>query len=111
MPTLIRGDRLSPEARAEAHQTVQPWMFGEGETKAVCLWLRGLPRLVPTNPVPGRHARVHRMAPGPERQKERSRFFSGIARAMAEQWGGDSLPLLEKPALPLLLPLECDDAA
>lgn len=70
-----------------ATQCVQPWMFGEGETKAVGLWLKNLPPLVPTNVVSGRTARVHRMAPGPDRQKERSRFFVGIAEAMASQWG------------------------
>jgi hypothetical protein len=70
-----------------ATQCVQPWMFGEGETKAVGLWLKSLPPLVPTNIVSGRTARVHRMAPGPDRQKERSRFFRGIAEAMASQWG------------------------
>lgn len=68
-------------------QTVQPWQFGHGETKRVCLWLRNLPPLVPTNVVDGREERVWRMAPGPNRQKERSRFFRGIADAMAEQWG------------------------
>lgn len=68
-------------------QSVQPWQFGHGETKRVCLWLKGLPKLQPTEMVEGREARVHRMPPGPERQKERSRFFRGIAEAMAEQWG------------------------
>ena len=68
-------------------QRIQPWQFGHGETKAVCLWLKGLPPLVPTNVVEGREARVHRMPPGPDRAKERSRFFSGIADAMAAQWG------------------------
>lgn len=68
-------------------QVVQPWMFGHGETKATCLWLRGLPKLVPTNVVPGRDARIHRMAPGPERWAERSKTYQGIAKAMAEQWG------------------------
>lgn len=67
-------------------QVIQPWMFGHGETKATCLWLKGLPHLVPTNIVPGREARIHRMPPGPDRWKERSRTFSGIAQAMAEQW-------------------------
>ena len=69
-------------------QIVQPWQFGHGETKATCLWLKGLPRLVPTDEVPGREARVHRMAPGPNRWKERSRTYQGIADAMAAQWGG-----------------------
>ena len=68
-------------------QIIQPWMFGHGETKATCLWLKGLPELIPTDIVEGREARVHRMAPGPNRWKERSRTFVGIARAMAAQWG------------------------
>lgn len=68
-------------------QVIQPWQFGHGETKATCLWLKGLPKLVPTNVVAGRDARVHRMPPGPDRWKERSRTFIGIAEAMADQWG------------------------
>jgi hypothetical protein len=68
-------------------QIVQPWQFGHGETKATCLWLRGLPKLVPTNIVDGRVARVHRAAPSKDRWKERSITYTGIARAMAEQWG------------------------
>jgi hypothetical protein len=68
-------------------QSVQPWQFGHGETKRTCLWLRNLPALKPTNVVDGRQQRVHRMSPGPNRWKERSRFFPGIASAMAEQWG------------------------
>lgn len=68
-------------------QIIQPWQFGHGETKATCLWLKGLPKLTPTNIVSGREARVHRMPPGPDRWKERSRTFQGIADAMAEQWG------------------------
>lgn len=68
-------------------QIVQPWQFGHGETKATCLWLKGLPKLRPTNVVEGREARVHRMPPGPDRWKERSRTYSGIALAMADQWG------------------------
>ena len=68
-------------------QIIQPWQFGHGETKATCLWLQGLPKLTPTNIVEGREARVHRMPPGPDRWKERSRTFTGIAAAMAEQWG------------------------
>lgn len=69
-------------------QIIHPWQFGHGETKATCLWLKGLPKLTPTNIVSGREARVHRMSPGPDRWKERSRTFSGIAGAMAAQWGG-----------------------
>ena len=68
-------------------QIIQPWQFGHGETKATCLWLKGLPKLVPTDVVDGREARVHRMAPGPTRWLERSRTFKGIAEAMANQWG------------------------
>ena len=68
-------------------QVIQPWMFGHGETKATCLWLKNLPALRPTNVVAGREARVHRMAPGPNRWRERSRTFAGIAAAMADQWG------------------------
>lgn len=69
-------------------QIIQPWMFGHGETKATCLWLKNLPLLVPTELVAGREARVHRMPPGPNRWKERSRTFEGIGAAMAFQWGG-----------------------
>lgn len=71
----------------EPDQTIQPWQFGHGETKATCLWLKGLPHLVPTKIVDGRHPRVHLMPPGPDRWKERSRTYEGIAEAMAEQWG------------------------
>jgi site-specific DNA-cytosine methylase len=71
-------------------QVIQPWQFGHGEVKATCLWLRNLPRLRPTQYVEGREARVHRMAPSPDRWKERSRTLPGIAKAMASQWG--SLP-------------------
>lgn len=69
-------------------QIIQPWQFGHGETKATCLWLKNLPKLVPTNIVEGRTARVHREPPGPDRWKNRSRTLPGIAEAMAEQWGG-----------------------
>lgn len=67
-------------------QIIQPWQFGHGETKATCLWLKGLPALVPTNVVDGREARVHKMPPGPERWKARSKTYQGIADAIAEQW-------------------------
>jgi hypothetical protein len=69
-------------------QTIQPWQFGHGETKATCLWLKNLPALTPTNIVAGRIARVHTMAPGPERRANRSRTYDGIGAAMASQWGG-----------------------
>lgn len=68
-------------------QIIQPWMFGHGETKATCLWLKNLPTLKPSNIVEGREAKVHKMAPSPDRWKERSRTYEGIAKAMAEQWG------------------------
>ncbi len=68
-------------------QIIQPWMFGHGETKATCLWLKNLPTLAPTNIVEGREARIHRMPPSPDRWKERSRTLPGIADAMADQWG------------------------
>lgn len=68
-------------------QIIQPWQFGHGETKATCLWLKNLPKLVPTDIVKGREARIHRMPPSPDRWKNRSRTFRGIANAMAEQWG------------------------
>ena len=76
-------------------QTIQPWQFGtseagpDNETKRTCLWLHNLPPLVPTGTLDGSTARdrVFRMTPGPDRAKERSRFFPGIAAAMAAQWG------------------------
>lgn len=68
-------------------QIIQPWQFGHGETKATCLWLKNLPKLTPTDIVEGREARVHKMSPGPNRWKERSRTYEGIGRAMAQQWG------------------------
>jgi site-specific DNA-cytosine methylase len=71
----------------EPDQIIQPWEFGHGETKATCLWLKGLPPLRPTRIVSGREPRVHRMPPGPDRWKERSRTYEGIAEAMADQWG------------------------
>ena len=77
-----RIDNFQPFA-----QSVQPWQFGHGETKRTCFWLKNLAPLTPTDIVEGREGRVHRMPPGPERWKERSRFFTGIAAAMADQWG------------------------
>lgn len=81
-------------------QIVQPWMFGHGETKATCLWLKNLPKLVPAYsswaeyradfslpPDAKPKARIHRMAPGPNRARDRSETYQGIADAMAEQWG------------------------
>jgi len=68
-------------------QVIQPWMFGHGETKATCLWLKNLYPLIPTNVVSGREARIHKMPPSPDRWRERSRTYEGIAEAMASQWG------------------------
>lgn len=79
-------------------QIIQPWMFGHGETKATCLWLKNLPPLKPTNVVEGRAARIHHEPPSPDRWKARSRTFGGIADAMAMQWGCQSL-VVENRAL------------
>lgn len=68
-------------------QIIQPWMFGHPETKSTCLWLKNLPMLEPTDIVEGRLARVHREPPSPDRWKNRSRTFQGIANAMADQYG------------------------
>lgn len=68
-------------------QIIQPWQFGHGETKATCLWLKNLPPLKPTYIVDGRENRVHREPPGPDRWKNRSRTYQGIANAMANTWG------------------------
>lgn len=68
-------------------QIIQPWQFGHGETKATCLWLKGLPKLTPTDIVDGREARVHKLPPSADRWKIRSTTYKGIADAMAQQWG------------------------
>ena len=68
-------------------QIIQPWMFGHGETKATCLWLKNLPKLIPTNIVSGREPRLHRLGPSPDRSKIRSKTYPGVAEAMAQQWG------------------------
>lgn len=100
-PVMHRHAKALIQNYAPPAQSVQPWQFGDWETKRTCLWLRGLKPLKPTfanldaaragmglagdaAPI----ARVHRMPPGSDRAKERSRFFPGIARAMAVQWGG-----------------------
>lgn len=87
-PVSVIATRLRPP-----DQVIQPYQFGHGETKATCLWLKNLPLLRPTNIVEGREARVHRMPPSPDRWRERSRTFPGIAAAMAEQWGREDLPM------------------
>ncbi len=78
--------RISTAIR-KPDQIIQPWMFGHGETKATCLWLKDLPQLTPTDVVKGREARIHRMPPGPNRAKLRSLTYQGVADAMAAQWG------------------------
>jgi len=75
------------QGRESTTQIVQPWQFGHGETKATVLELIGLPPLAPTNVVAGREQKIWKMGPGPDRQKNRSRTFAGVAEAMASQWG------------------------
>ena len=90
-PVMHRYAKERIRNYAEPAQSVQPWQFGHGETKRTCFWLKNLPTLTPTNIVDGREPRIHHMSPGPDRAKERSRFFPGIAEAMADQWGGYAL--------------------
>lgn len=97
-PVMHRHAKERIRNYQEPAQSVQPWQFGHGETKRTCLWLKNLPPLVPTNIVEGRTPRVHHMSPGPDRWKERSRFFPGIAEAMAVQWGGHALQSLQEAA-------------
>lgn len=73
-------------------QIIQPWEYGHGETKATCLWLKNLPRLKPTSYAEGRESKIIKMPPGPDRWKDRSRTFQGIADAMGFQWGSKKLP-------------------
>ena len=68
-------------------QIIQPWMFGHGETKKTCFWLKNLPPLEPTHIVGGREGRVWKEPPSPDRWKNRSQTYPGIAHAMASQWG------------------------
>jgi len=90
-PVSVISSAIAPPS-----QIIQPWEFGHGETKATCLWLKNLPLLRPTNCVSGRENRVWRMPPGPERWKERSRTYQGVADAMADQWGMAPLPPVEE---------------
>lgn len=78
--------RISTAVR-KPDQIIQPWRFGHGETKATCLWLKGLPLLRATSIALQREHRIHRMPPSPDRWKNRSRTYTGVAVAMAEQWG------------------------
>ena len=82
-------------------QIIQPWQYGHGEVKSTCFWLKNLPKLKATNIVKGREPKVHMMPPGPDRWKERSRTYLGVAEAMALQWNEDSpvqLDLIEQYA-------------
>ena len=81
-PVSIISSRIS-----KPDKIIQQWQFGHGEVKATCLWLKNLPKLEPSNIVEGREPKVHKMAPSPDRWKERSRTYKGIAEAMADQWG------------------------
>ena len=84
-PVSVISSRIRP-----SDQTIQPYMFGHGETKATCFWLKNLPLLKPTKYVEGREPKVWLEPPGPDRWKNRSRTYQGIADAMAEQWGNES---------------------
>lgn len=97
-PVMHRHAKERIAGYREPAQSVQPWQYGHGETKRTCLWLKNLPPLVPTDIVDGRTARVHRMPPGPDRWKERSRFFPGIAAAMADQWGQAAMQQMRQAA-------------
>lgn len=88
-PVMHRHAKRLIRNYVDPAQSIQPWQFGHGETKRTCLWLKNLPDLRSTNIVDGREARVHRMSPGPDRWRERSRFFPGVAQAIAEQWTPD----------------------
>lgn len=79
--------KYAKEKIGEYTQLIQPWQFGHGETKATCLWLKGLPNLKPTNIVEGREQKLHRLPPSKDRARLRSKTYPGIAKAMAEQWG------------------------
>lgn len=85
-PIMHRHAKARIRNYAPPAQIIQPWQYGHGETKAICLWIHALPPLRASRVVEGREARVHRMPPGPDRSRERSRFYPGIAAAMADQW-------------------------
>ena len=86
-PVMHKHAKEAIEGYFEFTQSLQPWQFGHPETKRICLWLQGLDPLKPTNIVDGREPKVHHMSPGPDRARERSRFFSGVSDAMADLWG------------------------
>jgi hypothetical protein len=79
--------KYAVEYTGKYSQIIQPWQFGHGETKATCLWLKGLPLLRTTNIVEGREQKIWKMPPSADRAKLRSKTYSGIAAAMADQWG------------------------
>lgn len=94
-PVSIISSAITPP-----QQIIQPWQFGHGETKTTCLWLKNLPPLKPSQVVEGREAKVHKMPPGPNRWKDRSRTYQGIADAMGLQWGASVLPAaITQPSL------------
>jgi hypothetical protein len=94
-PVMHKHAKARIQNYADFTQSVQPWQFGHGECKRTCFWLRNLPPLTPTDVVEGREQRIHMLPPGPERWRERSRFFKGIADAMADQWSDlNNLPEL-----------------
>jgi hypothetical protein len=97
-PVMHRHAKDLIEGYQPFSQSIQPWQFGHPESKRTCLWLKGLPSLVPTDIVEGREQRVFRMPPSPDRWKERSRFFDGVAAAMADQWGDFALAAKERAA-------------
>lgn len=99
-PVMHRHAKARIVNYAPPAQTVQPWWFGDPAFKATSFYLRRLPPLRPTHrldpPRPGteahkRWSRVHRMPPGPDRWRERSRTYPGIAAAMAGQWGDTAM--------------------
>lgn len=101
-PVMHRHAKERIENYQPFAQSVQPWQFAtdpdgpDNERKRTCLWLRGLPKLKPTGTLDGSTARdsVHKATPGPDRWKQRSKFFPGLAAAMADQWGGYALSQL-----------------
>lgn len=94
-PVMHKHAKARIENFQQFAQTVQPWQFGtdehgeDNEKKRTCLWLRNLPLLTATGSLDGTTARdsVHKASPGAGRWKARSKFFPGIASAMADQWG------------------------
>jgi hypothetical protein len=96
-PVMHKYAKANIAGYREPSQSIQPWQFGHGEVKRTCLWLKNLPDLVPTQIVNGRLPRVHFASPHCDRWKERSRFYPGIAKAMAEQWS-KGLPSHQPPS-------------